>query len=147
VFELQIYQTLFLFPWKPWTLLYKRLFFICFRQVSIEQIQTSIIHIAPCSQEIHVIDNENPSFFTFIFWKMRNEAVEVFGCHGINNNCFSFHGHYLNLHCYQFKIWHLVMKSVIWKSLWPKENFMILAWYEIYLKCFIFVSIATIHII
>jgi hypothetical protein len=33
-------------------------FFICFRQVSIEQIQTSIIHIAPCSQEI--IDNENP---------------------------------------------------------------------------------------
>ena len=67
VFELQIYQTLFLFPWKPWTLHYKRLFFICFRQVSIEQIQTSIIHLAPCSQEIHVIDNENPIFLRFVF--------------------------------------------------------------------------------
>jgi hypothetical protein len=43
------------------------IFFICFRQVSIEQIQTSIIHLAPCSQEIHVIDNENPIFFTFFF--------------------------------------------------------------------------------
>jgi hypothetical protein len=42
---------------------YKRLFFICFRQVSIEQIQTSIIHIAPGSQEI--IDNENPDFLRF----------------------------------------------------------------------------------
>jgi len=31
--------------------------------------------------------------------------------------------------CYQFKSWHLVIKSVIWKFLWPKENFMILAWY------------------
>ena len=48
------------------------------------------------------------------------------------------HGHYLNFHCYQFKIWHLFMKSVIWKSLWPKENFMILAWYEMHLKCFYF---------
>ena len=47
-------------------------FFICFRQVSIEQIQTSIIHIAPCSQEI--IDNENPIFLRF-FLKIRNEAV------------------------------------------------------------------------
>jgi len=47
---------------------------------------------------------------------------------------------YLNFHCYQFKTWHLVIKSVIWKSLWPKENFKIL-------KCFIFVSMATIHII
>ena len=46
---------------------YRRLFFICFRQVSIEQIQASIVHIAPCSQEIHVIDNENPIFFTFFF--------------------------------------------------------------------------------
>jgi hypothetical protein len=52
----------------------------------------------------HVIDNENPIFSRFFFWKMRNEAVEVFGCHGINNNCFSFHGYYLNLHCYQFQI-------------------------------------------
>jgi hypothetical protein len=42
---------------------YKRLFFICFRQVSIEQIQTSIIHIPHCSQEI--IDNENPIFLHF----------------------------------------------------------------------------------
>ena len=41
------------------------IFFICFRQVSIEQIQTSIIHIAPCSQEI--IDNENPIFLRFVF--------------------------------------------------------------------------------
>jgi hypothetical protein len=39
---------------------YKRLFFICFRQVSNKRIQTSIIHIAPCSQEI--IDHENPIF-------------------------------------------------------------------------------------
>jgi hypothetical protein len=40
------------------------------------------------------------------------------------------------------KAWHLVIKSVIWKSLWPKENFQILAWYEmhLYVKCFIFVS-------
>ena len=38
-------------------------FFICFRQVSIEQIQTSIIHIEPCSQEI--IDNENPILLRF----------------------------------------------------------------------------------
>ena len=44
---------------------YKRLFCICFRQVSIEQIQTSIIHIAPCSQEI--IDNEHPIFLRFCF--------------------------------------------------------------------------------
>ena len=51
-------NSVFLFPWKPWTLHYKRLLFICFRQVSIEQIQTSIIHLAPCSHEI--IDNENP---------------------------------------------------------------------------------------
>ena len=65
VFELQIYQALFLFPWKPWTLHYTRLFVICFRQVSIEQIQTSLIHIAPCSQEI--IDNENPIFLRFAF--------------------------------------------------------------------------------
>jgi hypothetical protein len=54
----------FLFPWKPWTLHYKWLFFICFRQVSIEQILTSIIHLAPCSQKI--IDNENLIFFTFV---------------------------------------------------------------------------------
>ena len=66
--------SVFLFPWKPWTLHYKRLFFICFRQVSIEKIQTSIIHIVPCSQEI--IDNENPIFLRF-FWKMRNEAVRL----------------------------------------------------------------------
>jgi hypothetical protein len=59
-----------LLPWQPnrqKTLFsqkskrgYKRLFLICFRQVSIEQIQTSIIHIPHCSQEI--IDNENPHF-------------------------------------------------------------------------------------
>jgi hypothetical protein len=42
---------------------YKRLFVICFIQVSIERIQTSIIHIPPCSQEI--IDNENPNFLGF----------------------------------------------------------------------------------
>jgi hypothetical protein len=42
---------------------YKRLFCICFRQVSIEQIQTSLIHIAPCSQEI--IDNENADCLRF----------------------------------------------------------------------------------
>ena len=127
-------NSVFLFPWKPWTLHYKRLFFICFRQVSIEQIQTIIIHLAPCSQEIHVIDNENPIFLCFFFLEDSRCEMRLFGCHGINNNCFSFHGHYLNFHCYQFKIWHLVMKSLIWKSLWPKENFMILAWYEIYLK-------------
>ena len=50
---------------------YKRLFFICFRHVSIQRIQASIIHIAPCSQEI--IYNENPIFCVFL--KMRNEAV------------------------------------------------------------------------
>jgi hypothetical protein len=44
---------------------YKRLFFICLRQVSIEQIQTSIIHIAPCSQEM--IDNENPICLSLFF--------------------------------------------------------------------------------
>jgi hypothetical protein len=72
-------NSVFLFPWKPWTLHYKRLSFICFRQVSIEQIQTSIIHLlAPCSQEIHVIDNENPIYLCFSFvWKMRNEAVRL----------------------------------------------------------------------
>jgi hypothetical protein len=32
-------NSVFLFPWKPWTLHYKRLFCICFRQVSIEQIR------------------------------------------------------------------------------------------------------------
>ena len=42
---------------------YKRSFFICFRQVSIERIQTRIIHIPPCSQKI--IDNENPIFLRF----------------------------------------------------------------------------------
>jgi hypothetical protein len=137
-------NSVFLFPWKPWTLHYKRLLFICYRQVSIEQIKKSINHLAPCSQEI--IDNENPILIRFFFGRCE---MRLFGCHG-NNNCFSFHGnhgHYLNFHCYQFKIWHLVMKSVIWKSLWPKQNFMILAWYEMHLKCFIFVSIATIHII
>jgi mannosyltransferase OCH1-like enzyme len=41
----------------------------------IEQIQTSIIHIAPCSQEI--IDNENPICLRFFFWKMRNEAIRL----------------------------------------------------------------------
>ena len=46
---------------------YKRLFVICFRQVSIQRIQTSIIHIAPCSREI--IDNENP-----IFWRFFEDA-------------------------------------------------------------------------
>ena len=56
-------NSVFLFPWKPWILHYKRLFFICFRQVSIEQIQTSIIHLAPCLQEI--IDDENPIFLRF----------------------------------------------------------------------------------
>jgi hypothetical protein len=44
---------------------YKRLFFICFRQESIERIQTSLIHLPPCSQEI--IDNENPIFFGGFF--------------------------------------------------------------------------------
>jgi hypothetical protein len=48
------------------------------------------------------------------------------------------HGHYLNFHCYQFKSWHLVIESVIWKSLWPKENFKILAWYEMHLICKMF---------
>jgi hypothetical protein len=51
--------------------------------------------------------------------------MTLFGCHG-SNNCFSFHGnhgHYLNFYCYRFKTWHLVTKSVIWKSLWPKEFF------------------------
>ena len=71
-------NSVFLFPWKPWILHYKRLFFICFRQVSIEQIQTTIIHLA---QEIHVIDNENPIFLRFFFFfgrfKMRNEAVRL----------------------------------------------------------------------
>ena len=52
---------------------YKRLFFICFRQMSNERIQTSIIHIPPCSQKI--IDNENPDFFTLFVLKMRNEAI------------------------------------------------------------------------
>ena len=42
---------------------YKRLFLICCRQVSIERIQTSLIHQPPCSQEI--IDNENPDFLRF----------------------------------------------------------------------------------
>ena len=63
--------------------------------------------------------------------------MRLFGCHG-NNNYFSFHGnhgHYLNFHCYQFKTWHLVIKSVIWKYLWPKEIFKILTWYEMHLKC------------
>ena len=55
---------------------YKRLFLICLRQVSYEGIQTSIIHLAPCSQE--KIDNENPIFLRFcFFWKMRNEAVRL----------------------------------------------------------------------
>ena len=44
---------------------YKRLFFICLRQVSNEWIQTSIIHIPPCSQKI--IDNEIPDIFTGFF--------------------------------------------------------------------------------
>ena len=35
-------------------------FFICLRQVSNEGIQTRIIHIPLCSQEI--IDNANPNF-------------------------------------------------------------------------------------
>jgi hypothetical protein len=52
--------------------LYKRLFVICFRQVSIERIQLSSIHIPPCSQEI--IENDNPICLRF-FLKMRNEAV------------------------------------------------------------------------
>ena len=42
---------------------YKRLCLICLRQVSNERIQTSIIHIPPCSREI--IDNENPNFLRF----------------------------------------------------------------------------------
>jgi hypothetical protein len=125
-------NSVFLFPWKPWTLHYKRLFCICFRQVSIEQIQTSINHLAPCSQKI--IDNENPIFLRFFLEDAK------WGCSVAMVKIFVFH-------CYQFKIWHLVMKSVIWKSLWPKVNFMILAWYEMHLKCFIFVSIATIQII
>jgi hypothetical protein len=40
--------------------LYKRLSVICFRQVSIERIQLSSIHIPPCSQEI--VENDNPNF-------------------------------------------------------------------------------------
>ena len=82
----------------------QRLFLICLRQVSNEGIQTSIIHIPPCSQKI--IDNENPDFLRV--W-LRCE-MRLLGCHG-NNNCFCFHcnhGHYLNFHCYQFKSWHNV---------------------------------------
>jgi hypothetical protein len=96
---------------------YKRLFFICLRQMSNERIQTSIIHIPPCSQKI--IDNENPDFFTLFVLKMR-----LFGCYG-NNNCFCFHGnhgHCLSFHCFQLRSWHLIIKLVIRKSLWPKEN-------------------------
>ena len=44
---------------------YKRLFFICLRHVSNERIQTSIIHIPPCSQKI--IDNQKPSFFSHFY--------------------------------------------------------------------------------
>jgi hypothetical protein len=50
----------------------------------------------------------------FLRYEMR-----LFGSHG-NNNCFSLHGnhgYYLNFHCYQFRSWNLVIKSVIWKSL------------------------------
>ena len=65
---------------------YQRLFCICSRQVSNKRMKTSNIHIAPCSHEI--IDNENPIFFNFFFWKCE---MRLFGCHG-NNNCFSFHG-------------------------------------------------------
>ena len=42
---------------------YKRLFLICLRQVSYEGLQTSIIHIPPCSQKI--IYNENGDFLRF----------------------------------------------------------------------------------
>jgi hypothetical protein len=38
-------------------------FFYVLRHMSIKRIQTSIIHIPPCSQEI--IDNENPIFLHF----------------------------------------------------------------------------------
>ena len=144
MFELQIYQTLcFCFHGNHGHYTTNDYFLYVLDKVSLEQIQTSIIHLAPCSQEI--IDNENSIFLRFFFGRCE---FRLFGCHD-NNNCFSFHGihgHYLNVHCYQFKIWHLFMKSVIWKSLWPKENFMILAWYEMHLKCFIFASIETIHI-
>jgi hypothetical protein len=50
--------------------------------------------------------------------------MKLFGCYG-NNDCFCFHdnyGHYFNFHCYQFRSWHLTLKLVIWKYLWPKEN-------------------------
>jgi hypothetical protein len=43
-------------------------FFICFRQVSIERIQTRIIHIPPSSQKI--INNENPIFLKVFISKM-----------------------------------------------------------------------------
>ena len=62
---------------------YKRLIFICLRQVFNERIQTSIIHIPPCSQK--AIDNENPDFFTFF---LRCE-MRLFGCYGNNNWFFS----------------------------------------------------------
>ena len=44
---------------------YKRLFFKCLRQVSIEGMQKSIIHIPPCLQKI--IDNENPDFLMVFY--------------------------------------------------------------------------------
>ena len=34
------------------------------------------------------------------------------------------HRHYLNFHSYQIRSWHFAIKSVVWKSLWPKENLM-----------------------
>jgi hypothetical protein len=48
---------------------------ICLKQVSNERIQTSIIHIPPCSQKI--IDNQKPSYFSFVGMKMGNEAVRL----------------------------------------------------------------------
>jgi hypothetical protein len=61
---MQIYRTLcFCFHGNHGHYTTNDYFVICFRQVSIQQIKTSIMHLAPCSQEI--IDNENPILFTF----------------------------------------------------------------------------------
>ena len=45
---------------------------------------------------------------------------------------------YLNFHCYQFKTWNLVIKSVIY--LCDQKKIL-----KKILKCFIFVSMATFH--
>ena len=80
---------------------YKRLFFICLRQASNKRLQTSIILIAPCSQEI--IDHENLVFIYVFFFRYE---MRLFGCYGNNDMMFfrGNHGHYLiKFHCYQFR--------------------------------------------